>query len=277
MDSNGNMRKTSYRIYATLLDSFQQYLNTAEIYDKYYSYSNEPPHTLEEFWTKQHASLIDRINRVPFTSEATSKGTAFNAVIDMLHARQPDEKVEMSKVCDKHGKRVAVQAKLDGFTFHFPYKICREFALYYKGAIPQVKVSAILSTCYGDVELYGYIDELMPLSAHDIKYTRNYSASKFKHHSQHLVYPYCLIQNGSNVRTFEYNAAEESKSGKWQTFTETYVFDPVRDTPILRERCEGLIAFLLQNSQFITDKKIFGGENPEGYVGEPIDINKLMK
>lgn len=272
-----NKSEVRYKVYATLLDAWQDYLDTPQIYDKYWGYSNEPPHTLEEFWVKQHASLIDRINRVPFTSEAASKGTAFNAVIDTLHTRQPDEKVKMSKVFDERGKCIAIRSELDGFTFQFPYEICMEFALYYKGAIPQVRVSAILHTVYGDVELYGYIDELMPLSTHDIKYTGSYSASKFKHHSQHLVYPYCLMQNGSDVRTFEYNVAEESKSGNWQTYTETYVFDPDRDTPILRERCEGLIEFALQNRQFITDRKIFGGENPEGYVGEPIDINKLIQ
>lgn len=272
-----NQSEVRYKVYATLLDAWQDYLDTPQIYDKYWGFSNEPPHTLEEFWIKQHASLIDRINRVPFTSEAASKGTAFNAVIDTLITGQLDEKVKMSKVLDENGKPLAVQAKLDGFKFRFPYGICKEFALYYKGAIPQVRVSAILSTIYGNVELYGYIDELMPLSVHDIKYTGNYSASKFKRHSQHLVYPYCLILNGSNVRTFEYNVAEENKSGNWQTYTETYVFNPDRDIPILRERCEGLIEFVLQNRQFITDRKIFGGENPEGYVGESIDTNKLMQ
>ena len=274
MQKQSNVR---YRVYATLLDAWQDYLNTPQIYDKYWGFLNEPPHTLEEFWVKQHASLIDRINRVPFTSEAASKGTAFNAVVDYLVTGQLDEKVRISKVLDENDKPLAIQAELDGFTFQFPYDLCKEFALYYKGAIPQVRVCAILHTMYGDVEVYGFIDELMPLSVHDIKYTGNYTASKFKHHSQHLVYPYCLIQNGSDIRTFEYNVAEESKSGKWQTFTETYVFDPDRDTPILRERCEGLIEFLLQNRKFITDRRIFGGENPEGYVGVPVDINQLMQ
>lgn len=272
-----NQSKLRFRVYATALDAWQNYLDTPQVYDKYWGWSNEPPHTLDEFWVIQYASLIDRINRVPFTSEAASKGTAFNAVIDTLVTGQPDEKVKMRKVTDEQGKRIAIQAELNGFTFQYPYEICKEFALYYKGAIPQVRVSAMLPTYYGDVELYGYIDELMPLSVHDIKYTGNYSASKFKHHSQHLVYPYCLIQNGSGIRTFEYNIAEENKYGRWQTFTETYVFDPDRDIPILRERCEGLIEFVLQNAEHITDKKIFGGENPDGYVGEPIDINKLIR
>ena len=273
MQKQSNIR---YRIYATLLDAWQNYLDTPQIYDKYWGFASEPPYTLDEFWVKQHASLIDRINRVPFTSEAASKGTAFNAVIDYLVTGQLDEKVRMSRVLGENGVRVAIQAELDGFTFQFPYDLCWEFATYYRGAIPQVRVSAILHTMYGDVEVYGFIDELMPLSVHDIKTTANYTASKFKHHSQHLVYPYCLIQNGSDIRTFEYNVAEIDKYGRWQTFTETYVFDPDRDIPILRERCEGLIDFLLQNRKFITDRRIFGGENPEGYVGAPVDINKLI-
>ena len=273
MQKQSNIR---YRVYATIIDAWQNYLDTPQIYDKYYGFSNEPPYTLDEFWVKQHASLIDKINRVPFTSEAASKGTAFNAVIDTLITGQLDEKVRMSRVLGENGERVAIQAELDGFTFQFPYELCREFALYYKGAIPQVRVSAILHTMYGDVEVYGFIDELMPLSVHDIKTTASYSASKFKHHSQHLVYPYCLIQNGSDIQTFEYNVAEIDKYGRWQTYTETYVFDPDRDIPILRERCEGLIEFLLQNSQHITDRRIFGGENPDGYVGVPVDISKLI-
>ena len=170
-----------------------------QIYDKYYGFSNEPPYTLDEFWVKQHASLIDKINRVPFswlvrrlrlprcgltspprhsckpfevrasytldefwvkqhaslidkinrvpfTSEAASKGTAFNAVIDTLITGQLDEKVRMSRVLGENGERVAIQAELDGFTFQFPYELCREFATYYRGAIPQVRVSAILHT-----------------------------------------------------------------------------------------------------------------------------------
>lgn len=264
------------RIYPTLLDSFVDYLETPQIYDRYWGYSENPPHTLEEFWIKQQASLIDRINRVPFTSEAASKGTAFNNVIDAMNTGWNDCSADI-EVIEQDGQSAAICTRQDGFTFQFPYGICKEFADYYKGAIPQVRVSAILPTCYGNVEVYGVLDELMPLSIHDIKYTGNYSASKFKHHSQHLVYPYCLIQNGSDVRTFEYDIAEESKSGKWQTYTETYVFDPDRDIPILRERCEALIEFILQNREFITNRRVLGGENPEGYVGEPIDINILMQ
>ena len=97
----------------------------------------------------------------------------------------------------------------------------------------------------------------MPMSVHDIKTTGKYSVGKFKDHSQHLVYPYCLMQNGNDIRTFEYNVAAIDKYNRWETFTEIYVFEPERDIPILRNRCEDLIRFLLDNRHLITDKKIF--------------------
>ena len=72
----------NYRIYATLLDSYFNYLNSDVIYERYYGWSENPPYTEEEFRQKQFQELIDRINRRPFDSEAADKGTAFNEVID---------------------------------------------------------------------------------------------------------------------------------------------------------------------------------------------------
>lgn len=101
----------------------------------------------------------------------------------------------------------------------------------------------------------------MPMAVHDIKATGNYCVGKFKDHFQHLVYPYALMQNGSDVRTFEYNIAEFNKGGfPVGTYTETYVFNPERDIPILTSHCEMFIAFLEENKDLITDKKIFGLE-----------------
>lgn len=62
-----------WRFYATLLDSFQNYLNSEVIWEQYWGWSENPPHTPEEFKQKQFQDLIDRINRVPFDSEAASK------------------------------------------------------------------------------------------------------------------------------------------------------------------------------------------------------------
>ena len=274
------MQQPKYRIYATLLDAFWNYLNSDIIYNRYWGFSENPPCTEEEFRQKQFQELIDRINRKPFDSEAADKGTAFNEVIDCMIENRKSDTVKVEKVykmervgaCDEVGRPldyeevrtntvIALKATYNNRIFIFPISLCREFANYYKGALTQQRVEAILSTSYGNVLVYGLIDELMPTSIHDIKTTGSYSVGKFKDHHQHLVYPYALMQNGSDVRTFEYNIVEFNKGGYVvDTYTETYMFNPERDIPILTNHCEEFIRFLEENRELITDKKIFGLE-----------------
>ena len=109
---------------------------------------------------------------------------------------------------------------------------------------------------YGNVLLYGYIDYLMPFCTHDLKTTRQYSVGNYKRHWQHKVYPYALFKNGCNVCDFEYNIAEIGKT-YYRTYTESYTFAPERDIPLLTQHCEGLINFIQENRDLITDKKIF--------------------
>ncbi|WP_071146716.1 HNH endonuclease [Bacteroides ihuae] len=272
--------KPSYRFYATLLDAFNDYLNSDAIWNKYWGFSENPPHDPEEFHEQQFKELIDRINRKPFDSEAADRGTAFNEVIDcMIENRKSDtvivERVYSSEVDfyqddvnapdidsmpqykskEIKGKLLGLNATLKNRTFFFPIALCREFADYFKGALTQQRVEAVLPTCFGDVLVYGLIDELMPTSVHDIKTTGRYSAFKFKNHFQHLVYPYALMQNGSDVRLFEYNITDFK-----ETYTESYTFVPERDIPILTTHCEEFIRFLEDNRELITDRKIFGLE-----------------
>ena len=221
-----------YRFYATILDAFWGYLNSDVIWDKYWGWSENPPHTPEEFHEQQFQELIDRINRKPFDSEAADKGTAFNEVIDCMIENRKSETVQVEKVykviregaCDETGKPlyydevqtnevIGLKATYNNRIFTFPISLCREFANYYKGALTQQRVEAILPTAYGNVLVYGVIDELMPASVHDIKTTGSYTVGKFKDHHQHLVYPYALMKNGSDVRTFEYNIVEFNKGG----------------------------------------------------------------
>lgn len=275
------MQQPKYRFYATILDSFWGYLNSDVIWDKYWGWSENPPHTPEEFHEQQFQELIDRINRKPFDSEAADKGTAFNEVVDcMIENRKSDTvkvekvyKVEREGVCDETGKPlyydetptntvIGLKATYNNREFVFPISLCREFAGYFKNALTQLRVEAILPTAYGNVLVYGVIDELMPTSVHDIKTTGSYSVGKFKDHHQHLVYPYALMQSGSDVRTFEYNIVEFNKGGcVVDTYTETYVFNPERDIPVLTNHCEEFIRFLEENKELITDTKIFGGDN----------------
>lgn len=265
----------NYCIYATLLDSFTAYRKCDVSYEKYYAWSETPEYTPEEWEAKRFQELIDRINRVPFDSEAADKGTAFNEVIDcMIENRKSDiiqvervYKVEREGAIDNFGKPlyydeyptnevVALKATYNNRTFTFPIALCREFAAYYQGALTQQRVEAILHTAYGEVLVYGVIDELLPTSVHDIKTTGSYTVGKFKDHWQHIVYPYCLMQNGNDIRLFEYNVTDFR-----ETYTESYTFCPERDVPALRNHVEDFIRFLEYNRNLINDKKIFGGEN----------------
>lgn len=272
--------KVNYNFYATILDTFYGYIDSDAVWVKYWGWSENPPHTPEEFHDLQFEELINRINRVPFDSAKADRGTAFNEVIDCLIENRKSEKVKVEKVYKKKeygcfdpsgsdheydieytNEVIALRATYNNRTFVFPISLCREFSEYFKGALTQRRVDAILPTRYGNVLLYGYIDELMPISVHDIKTTESYSSFKFKNNFQHLVYPYCLIQKGNDVRTFEYNIAEFNKYGTpVGTYTETYVFVPERDIPILTNHCELFIEFLEDNKGLITDKKIFALE-----------------
>lgn len=243
------MSKPKYKFYATILDSFNDYQNSDVVWQRYWGFSENPPHTPEEFHEQQFKELIGRINREPFESEAADKGTAFNEVIDCIIENRKSDNMVLTSFADQGIIQVDYNKRL----FIFPISLCREFANYFKGALTQVRAEAILPTMYGNVLLYGYIDELMPTSVHDIKTTGKYSAFKFKDHFQHLVYPYCLMQKGNDVRLFEYNITDFK-----ETYTESYTFVPERDIPKLTAHCEEFIRFLEENRGLITDLKIFG-------------------
>jgi hypothetical protein len=249
-------KQPKFKFYATLLDAFTSYLKSDAIWERYWGFSENPPHTPEEFRQQQFQSLIDTINRVPFDSEAADKGTAFNEVVDCMIENRKSDKVQVERLLsdmqDGRQTLVGLRATYKCRQFDFPISICREFADYYKGALTQQRVEAVLPTCFGGVLLYGYIDELMPMSVHDIKTTGSYYVGKFKDHWQHMVYPYCLMQNGSDVMSFEYNITDFKS-----TYTESYTFVPARDIPILINHCEDFIRFLNDNRDLITDKKIF--------------------
>jgi hypothetical protein len=263
-----NPRPLKYLFYATLLDAFQDLLDSDKIYSEYWGSSANPSMTEEAFQEKTRLELIDRINRVPFDSEKADRGTAFNEIVDSLILGTKSNKMAIGRVpagelvtdAKASGNSAKLMAVYHNRTFIFPLSVCREFADYYKGAVPQVYTEAILPTRYGDVQLYGYIDELMPLCIHDIKTTGRYTAGKFKRHWQHIVYPYCLQKEGNRISDFEYNVLliNERKDGNiYETFTEFYAFDADRDIPRLTAHVERLIEFIEFHRDLITDRKIF--------------------
>lgn len=246
------MRK--YNIYPTLIDAYTRYLSVEDLYDKYESVKAEPM-SLDAYKQKAFYELIDKINRVPFTSVLADQGTCFNELVDCIISKvKPDFNVIRKR--DKKGVEV-YECEFNGNIFSFPLSVCHNLAEYYKGAMAQVRLDADIEITDGIVNLYGVMDELMPLSVHDIKTTGSYSAGKFKHNSQHLVYPYILIQNGMNIRDFEYNIVEMVNGQVKGMYTEFYSFVPERDIPILRQRLENLVLFLEENRDIITDKKVF--------------------
>jgi len=247
------MKRPKYQLYATLLDSFQNYLDAEKNWEAFYGGSEDPKYSVEEYEAMQRQELIDRINRVPFESEAADRGTAFNEVVDCMILGRNTEREDMQITSLKD--QGVIQVQFNKQTFVYPISLCREFAEYFKGAVPQVRTEGVLQTKYGPVLLYGYIDELMPLSVHDIKTTSNYSAFKFRDHWQHIVYPYCLHQEGSKITLFVYNIVKWGKVN--ETFTEHYNFNISRDTEKLLNHCELFIEFLENNRNQITDKKIF--------------------
>ena len=245
-----------YKFYATLLDAFQNYVDSDIIWEKYWGFSENPPHTPEQFREQQFQSLIDRINRVPFDSEKADRGTAFNEVIDCMVLHRNSDKVKVMKVRDESGKVAGLNATLNDRTFYFPLALCREVADYYQGGLPQQYIQAVLPTIFGDVLLYGYIDYVLPFCTHDLKTTGQYAVGNYKNHWQHIVYPYALMKNGCNVPDFEYNIVEIGKTF-YRTYTESYSFVAERDIPKLTQHCEDFIRFLQTNRSLIKDTKIF--------------------
>ena len=241
-----------YNFYPTLLDAFWSYLNSSKMYQKFWGFSEDPSKTEEEYEKEQFQSLIDKINRVPFDSEAADKGTAFNEVVDCILLNKKSDKMELTSSDN------SITAKYNNRTFVFDKSICKEFAEYYKDAIPQVYVYGNIQTKYGIVNVYGYLDELMPLKVHDIKTTTKYEAFKFQNNFQHIVYPYCLCQMGNDIKDFEYNILVWDKTGlTGAIITESYTYVPERDDERLRLHCELFIEFIEANKDLITDLKIF--------------------
>ena len=268
------MRDIKYQFSATLLDAFEGWLHPDRIWEKYWGQSDNPSKSYEDFCKEQEQGLIDRINKVEFISEPASKGTAFNDVVDwVLNNQDYDCKTKITPIYARGCTRpVAYEAWLDGFVFRFDYELVRMVTSYYRvhfdAPMCQVYVHAALPTSYGDVDLHGYIDELKPNVCHDLKTTGSYSFGDFKHHWQHLVYPYCLRKDGSTIDTFSYDIIPWKRNyGKMPAdyipcaadgfYHEIYNYRDEEAEEKLRRHCEGLIEFIEAHKDQIYNEKIF--------------------
>lgn len=205
-----------YLFYPTLLDSFQYYLTSES--------------------DTAYQEILDRLNRKPFTSEAASKGTAFNDLVDKLI--QTDVEITTDAVSFRE--------------FEFKTSILKQFTDRLQGATSQYRCEGVLRTNKGVVKLYGYVDEILCDTVIDIKTTASYTFPKFLNNLQHLVYPFCLKQEGINVDRFKYMITDFSNY-----YEEEYLFEVRRDVPRLIDITEQLIDFIELNSDRITDRKLF--------------------
>lgn len=272
------MSQPKYRIYPSLLDKFSAYLRADEEAESFFNIDNETgeyKRSPEEVEAALKQDLINAINRVPFDSEAADKGTAFNAVIDCyVHNEKhtPTKRAPYTIIGDRETNIVQVTfpetelAPVRNFLFDRKWIIGQ--AEYFKGSISQLFVSATLPTQYGDVELYGFVDELRKDVVYDIKTTSKYDFGKYERGWQRHVYPYCLIASGQveSVKAFEYTAYA-LKGGTSRTplisgtrYPEYYTYNHGQTVKLLTNHVERFIEFLEANRSLITDKKIFAEE-----------------
>lgn len=264
-----------YAFYVTLLDGYSTYANADNLWEQYYGGSENPKITIDEWDEKLKQDLLNKINRVQFESDYAIKGTQFNNAVDFfVQKRMEDEKHKMW-IDDAEGDTPATVSVADKIVKYdvnrqpmevldnyltFPKASVKEFADYYEGALCQQFCKGIVDTYFGKVELYGYIDYLLPFSVHDMKTVKNYGGmGSFRNHWQHRCYPLCLQQMGADISTFEYNILRWGKDEytPGDTFTERYEFNAERDVPAVREVCESLIRFIEANKDQITDIKVF--------------------
>lgn len=237
-----------YHFYPSLLDAFERY-RQAEGFRK----------------TKAFKDLMDALNRVPFDSEAKDKGTAFNAIVDALNRHEAGEcTVDLSRPDGVISATVEPTGISPRRVFYFNRGLCEQAAGYFEGSRCQVFVSAMLSTSHGDVLLYGYADEVIGNRVFDIKTTKTYYPDKYIHGWQRHVYPYCLVEMGERVDSFEYTAFELVGGTPRQPVirgimhSEWYSYNHEDSTKKLTDHVEDLIRFIKENKEYITNQKLFG-------------------
>lgn len=276
-------KRIDYRVYPSLLDAFANLLNADADWEKYWGSAEDPPKTAQEYADECEVKLINTINRCPKEPiEAADKGTAFNEIVDCLIHDTPCTRPDMEITADTTAGTVT--AKINGFTFPFSLALCREVAaLFPEGTLSQYLCRSSIDTAFGCVELYGYIDEWYGSRIYDLKTTGQYDFGKFDGHAQRYLYPYCVITSGlaTTVTEFEFTVVKLTKPTKrapyidGTCYREQYTYRHDDATQWLRLHTEGFIRWLERRRSFITDRRIFGGENPEGYVGTPITADDL--
>ena len=268
---------SNYKIYATLLDTWVRYLNSDIDAESFSNLDEGGTYRLtpDQIADARMEDLLNCINRVPKeTTERQALGTAYNSIIDCFIAFNETITSDNFKnfnefyyrggtVKIKVGKTVDVN--MDGYNFQFDLDDCLSATRDFMGSISQHYCSANLKTQYGDVELYGYADEILRDKVYDIKTTSRYTFGKYENGTQKDLYPYCLVESGEmqTCASFTYSVFVPNSSRgaiTMRSYSEEYTYNHEKSTARLRELCEGLIYWIETHRPLITNKKIFGYE-----------------
>lgn len=296
------MEQPKYRIYPSLLIAYQSLLDYEQVAEEDWNKVSEAAHnrgeyldrdigdyklTPDEMYLKLEADLLDSINRIDGRyGEAAEKGTAFNEIVDCLIENRKSSRDDCKIYSTENGCGIKViRAEINGFTFDFDIDLCRQTAAYFAGSVTQFLANATIGTAYGPVELYGFIDECTGNRMYDIKTTGSYKWGKFEKGWQRHVYPWCVIESGmtTEVESFEYYVIEWAYQRKGEPlrakgiYKETYTYDHAESGRKIREMLENFIEWLESRRGFIEDKRIFGGQNPAGWHGQPVDMERLER
>lgn len=259
------MSALRYRLYPSLLDKFQRFLDADKDFEDFGNVDGEGNYkrSLEEIQGEREKELLDAINRVPHAPiEAADRGTCFNALIDYSANGIFTPGLEISSRFCKNNYNTYT-AKMNGFEFVFNAHDVDVYAKDYVGATSQYLCKGILPTKYGDVQLYGYADEIIRDRVVDIKTTTRYNFGKFEHGWQKEVYPYCLVASGdmTGVTAFDYDvyilSARVGEPFFAQRYRETYDYNHKKTTCKLTAFVETFIEWLELHKMEIADEKIF--------------------
>ena len=262
----------NFKFSPSILDAFQQYLDSESLYEKFYGFSDTPKLSLQEYEDEQFKALIDKINRVPFDSEAMDKGSVFNEIVDCIvmgvKSTRNDISLQTKKIVGQDYSLSYIEGRKGERVFNFDNDFCRTTADYFQDSLCQIYTEGTIDTNGGTVLLYGYPDYVRGDMVYDMKTTSKYEFGKYSKYWQRHVYPYTLVQSGkcTEIRAFEFTAFQ-MKGGtakipfiSGDMFPEVYVYNHVESEQKIRNICERFIEFLINNKSLIRDEKIFGGE-----------------
>lgn len=260
--------KPKWRLTPSLLNKYQELMDAELLWDKFYGSSDEPSITLADYEAKCEQELIDACNRVEFKSEAASRGTCLNELVDcIIEHRKQREDMLVERVYDNpdNGTLVALRTDLDGFCFVFDINFVRSLADYYKDAICQYRCEATIDTSFGPVILYGDADYIRRDVVYDLKSTARYSEyGKFDKGWQKHLYPWALVKSGEvqSVSGFEYTVAllkgKPVISGEIYKEWSDFHFEDSENK--LREITESLVQWIENHRNQITHRRIFNKE-----------------